>query len=183
VLPTLAVILWAYGMYALVRAWSRKKNGTLGRSRGRRYALAAFMAGSGAALGAVLWLSLGVEPQEHGLRLAGFLGTVWADGQTERAGGRGEVPQIKGQAPNGQPAYALLHPETPAGELEAVKTRPAPKRLQKPRVKKGSAAPARTAKPGGAQKKEKLAARNQPKSQPQKKKPAAPAAAPAASGG
>jgi len=184
VLPTLAVILWAYGMYALVRAWSRKKNGHyLYRSRGRRYALLALMAGTGVALGAVFWLSLGNEQQDHGLKLAGFLGTVWAEGQPEKADGRLDVPQIKGQTANGQPAYALLHPETPAGQLEGEKTKPAPRRLQKPKLKKGASVQAKAGKPAPpAQKKDKLAAKSQPKS-PAKKKPASPAAAPTATGG
>lgn len=188
-LPTLAVILWAYGMYALVRAWSRKKNGHyLYRSRGRRYALLALMAGTGVALGAVLWLSLGDEQQDHGLKLAGFLGTVWAEGQPEKASSRLEVPQIKGQAANGQPAYALLHPETPAAQLEAEKSKPAPRRLQKPKLGKGTGAQSNAGKPApGAQKKEKLAAKSppksQPKNQPKKKKPAALAGAPTATGG
>ncbi len=181
-LPTLAVILWAYGMYALIRAWSRRKNGHyLYRSRGRRYALLALMVGSGAALGLVLWLSLAAEQPEHGLKLAGFLGTVWAESRPENAGSRGEVPQIKGQTAGGQPVYALLHPETPAGQLDAEKAKSAPRRLQKPKTRKpASVVQVKNPRPPlSVQKKDKLPVRSQPK----KKKPAAAAAAPIASGG
>jgi len=189
VLPTLAVILWTYGMYAVVRSWSRKKNGTyLYRSRGRRYGLPALMAGTGVALGVVLWLSLADKPEDHGLKLASFLGTVWAEGRPDKADSRQEVPQIKGQAANGQPAYVLLHPETPAAQLETEKSKPAPRRLQKPKLRKGvSTQQAKAGKPAGAEpKKDKLAAKSQPKNQPKspaKKKPASPAAAPTATGG
>jgi len=181
VLPTLAVILWAYGMYALVRACSQRKGGQyLGRSRRPRYALLALVAGAGAALALVLWLSLADEPPEHGLKLAGFLGTVWAEGRPEKAGSRLEVPQIKGQTAGGQPVYALLHPEAPVGQLEGEKSKPAPRRLQKPKVRKPASVQVKASRPPlSVQKKDKLPARSQPK----KKKPAAPAGAPIAAGG
>jgi hypothetical protein len=128
----------------------------------------------------VLWLSLADDQPEHHLKLAGFLGTVWAEGRPEKAGGRLEVPQIKGQTAGGQPAYALLHPETPAGQLEAEKSASGPRRLQKPKVRKGTGSQAKVSKATPqTQKKDKPVA----KSRAKKKKPAASPPAPVAAGG
>jgi hypothetical protein len=182
VLPTLAVILWAYGMYALFCAWSRRKNGQyLGRNRRPRYALLALAGSTGAGLALVFWLTLADNQAQHHLKLAGFLTTVWAEGWPEKSGRRLEYPQLKGQAVEGQPAYALLHPETPPAQLQTGKLTPAPRRLQKLRVRKGvSPSQVKTGKAAlASSKKEKLAA----KSRAKKKKPAAPAEASRPTGG
>lgn len=183
-LPTLAVILWAYGMYALIRAYSRRKNGYhQGRGRGRRLAWLGLAAGASAGLGVALWLSLADGPPDPRLKLAGFLGTVWAEGRADKVQSKVEVPQIKGQGDGGQPAYALLHPETPASQWEGEKAPPASRRLAKPRVRKGAGSQVKAAAKAAPapSKKDKVAA----KAKAKKKKPpaTATAAAPKATGG
>lgn len=138
-LLTLAFILWAYGMYALITAWSRRRGGNhRGRSHWRRYGWLTLAGSSAAALGLILWLASPSSQQERNLKLAGFLGDLgWADKEvTEKAEARVESPPIKGQGPGDQPAYAYLHPETPPNEIAPERKPPTPRPMRKPKLQK-----------------------------------------------
>jgi len=128
VLPTLAVILWAYGMYALFSFIFQRKGG---QPRGRGRKLSGFtLVGAILGLGLILWCCYSPDKHDQRLKLAGFLGTVYAEGP-DRVD-KVEYPPVKAQNQGAgeQPAYALLHPETPASQIEPEKKliRPRPNR-------------------------------------------------------
>ncbi|MFZ5447508.1 MAG: hypothetical protein ACOZFS_02570 [Thermodesulfobacteriota bacterium] len=132
--PTLAVILLAYGMYALFSFILQRKGGhPRNRSQGSKLSGFALMGGV-VGLGLILCFWLAPDKTEQRLKLAGFLGTVYAEGWPDRLD-RVEFPPVKAQNPGGgeQPVYALLHPETPAGQIEPEKKfiRPRPIRAAK----------------------------------------------------
>jgi hypothetical protein len=170
VLPTLAVILWAYGVYALISGMSRRKGGyPRGRSRGRGVRRLALLGTTAAGLALVLYLSGVWGQQDHSLKLSGFLGTVWAEGWPDKVD-RLEYLPVKNQDPGDKPAYASLHPETPAIQVTPEKTGPKPRPMRKPKVSKAAGAQAKTAKATALPaKKDKTAA----KSKAKKKKKAA----------
>jgi hypothetical protein len=135
VLPTLAVILWAYGMYALFSFIFQRKNGQpRGQSRWRKLSGFSLVLGI-AGVGLILWCCCFPDKTDQRLKLTGFLGTVYAEGP-DRVD-RVEYPPVKAQnqGTGDQPAYALLHPETPDSQIEPEKKliRPRPSRA----VKKG----------------------------------------------
>ncbi len=77
-LPTLAVILWAYGMYALLSFIFQRKGG---QSRGRGRKLSGLtLVGAILGVGLILWCCYSPEKHDQRLKLAGFLGTVYAEG-------------------------------------------------------------------------------------------------------
>ena len=132
-LPTLAVILWAYGMYALFSFIFQRKGG---QPRGRGRKLSGFtLVGAILGLGLILWCCYSPDKHDQRLKLAGFLGTVYAEGP-DRVD-KVEYPPVKtaNQGAGEQPAYALLHPETPASQMEPEKKliRPRPSRAVKKR--------------------------------------------------
>jgi hypothetical protein len=163
-LATLAVILWAYGMYALISGWSRRRGGHLrGRSRGRGPNWLALLGTTGAGLALVLYLSGAWGQQDHNLKLAGFLGTVWAEGWPDKVD-RPEYPPVKDQGSGDKPAYALLHPETPPLQVAPEKPGPKPRPVRKPKVGKAAPAPGKLAKGVTTPaKKDKAAAKNKAK--------------------
>lgn len=181
-LPTLAFIFWAYGMYALISALVRR-NGTKFRTRspGRRFGWLALVAGAAAGLGLAVVLVQSFEDQGHNLKLTGFLGTVWAEGWPDNVGQRVDDPPIKGTTPGNQPVYALLHPGTSPAELAQEKTAPKPRPIKKPKVRKAPHSQAKGAKTTAQKlKKEQLAAKSKSKAASKKKK-ASSSCAPAAS--
>lgn len=133
-LPTLAVILWAYGMYALLSFMFQRKGGRpRGQSRWRK--LTGYILVSGIlGVGLILWCCYSPDKADQRLKLAGFLGTVYAEGWPDRVD-KVEYPPVKAanQGAGEQPAYALLHPETPASQIEPEKKliRPRPNRTAK----------------------------------------------------
>ncbi len=138
-LPTLIFILGAYLLYALFTAWPRRHNGHLrARRRWRRFGRLTLAGGLGLGLGLILWFFLSPDPQQRDLKLAGFLGTGWAEGWLGQADRRLEYPQVKSQGPGDQPVYALLHPETPPTQLSQEKKPAAPRPLRKPGLQKSS---------------------------------------------
>ena len=170
-LPTLAVILWAYGIYALISGLSRKRGGHLkGRNRWRGWGWLAMLGSTGAGLALVLYLTAFSGQQDHSLKLAGFLGTVWAEGWPDKVD-RLEYPPVKVQDPGDKPAYALLHPETPSMQVVPEKNGAKPRPARKPKVGKPSGDKVKTSKTAATSpKKDKAAAKNKPK----KKKTASP---------
>lgn len=135
-LPTLAVILWAYGMYALFSYIFQRKGGQpRSQSRWRRFTGYILVSGI-VGVGLILWCCYSPEKADQRLKLAGFLGTVYAEGWPDRVD-QVEYPPVKAQnqGTGEQPAYALLHPGTPAGQIEPEKKliRPRPSRVAKKR--------------------------------------------------
>lgn len=177
-LPTLAFILWAYGLYALCSALSRRRSGYLrGRSRWRRYGRLTLAGSTAAGLALILWLSPFPEQQEQHMKLAGFLGTVWAEGWPDKVDKRAEFPPIKGQKPGAQPMYALLHPETPMAQVGPEKTAPKPRPVRKAKVQKAGGPPPKGTKvTTQAAKKDKVTAKKQAKKKTRPSSPSTKAA-------
>jgi hypothetical protein len=129
VLATLAVVVWAYGMYALFSYIFHRQGGYVrSRSRWRKLSKLILVSGVTAGVGLMFWCCLYPDKHNQRLKLAGFLGTVYAEGWPDRVNPLKETP-VKGPNPGGseQPAYALLHPETPASQVEPEKKQPKPR--------------------------------------------------------
>ena len=118
-----------------------------------------------------------VEPDDN-LRLAGFLGTVWAEGWPDKVNQRVEYPPIKGTAMGAQPVYALLHPGTSPAELAQEKTAAKPRPIKKPKLRNLPVPQAKSPKSAiQAAKKDKEAAKGKSRTTAKKKKPGSPAPA------
>ncbi len=128
-LATLAVILWAYGMYALFSFIFHRQSGYVrSRSRWRKLSRLTLAGGITAGVGLMVWCCLSPDKHDQRLKLAGFLGTVYAEGWPDRVD-RLKDPPVKSpnQGASEQPAYALLHPETPASQIGPEKKLPKPR--------------------------------------------------------
>jgi hypothetical protein len=137
VLSALLFILWAYGMYALISTLCGRRAGTLRRGRSwRGLGWLGLLASAGVGLGLVLALAQSFDERHQDLKLAGFLGTVWAEGWPGKLSPRVEEPPIKGTASGDQPGYALLHPGTPSTELARNTMAPRPRPAPKPKIHK-----------------------------------------------
>jgi outer membrane biosynthesis protein TonB len=172
VLATLAVVLWAYGMYALFSYMYHRQGGYVrSRSRWRKLSWLTLVGGVAAGVGLICWCCLSPDKHDQRLKLAGFLGTVYAEGWPDRVD-RPKEPPVKSpnQGASEQPAYALLHPETPASQVGPEKKLPKP-RPSRVAPKGPSVAPQeRTGKiakvtkaPASPSKKDKMAAKNRAK--------------------
>jgi hypothetical protein len=129
VLATLAVVLWAYGMYALFSFLYHRQGGYVrSRSRWRKLSWLTLVGGVAAGVGFIFWCCLYPDKHDQRLKLAGFLGTVYAEGWPDRVD-RLKYPPVKTPTPgtSEQPAYALLHPETPASQIAPEKKLPKPR--------------------------------------------------------
>lgn len=138
-LPTLVFILWAYGMYALITAWSRRQGGKYReRNRWRRYGWLTMAGTTAAGVGLVIWLSLSPAQREEDLKFAGFLESLgWGDGwAAQKSDRRLEPLPIKGQGPGEQPVYTYLHPETPPNQMGPEKRTLPPRQLRKTKLQK-----------------------------------------------
>jgi hypothetical protein len=172
VLPTLAVILWAYGTYALFSFIFRRQDGYLRRSsRWRQFSWLTLVGGVSAVLALIVWCCFSPDKNDQKLKLAGFLGTVYAEGWPDRVD-RVNYPPVKSQKAGEQPVYALLHPETPASQLEPEKKLPKPRPVRvAPKAHDKADKGARVAKGSGASaRKDKTAAKSRAKN---KKRPSA----------
>lgn len=139
-LPTLVFILWAYSMYALISALSGRRGSRLqARSPLRRYAWLGLVATTGVGLSLAVVLAQSLNRENQNLKLAGFLGTVWAEGWSDKVECRVEDPPSKSVACGEQPVYTLLHPGTHPSELAQEKTAPKPKPAPKIRNPQGKA--------------------------------------------
>jgi hypothetical protein len=146
VIPTLVFVLWAYGMYALISALSGRKGSRFrARSSWRKYGGLALAAGAAAGVGLVVVMAQSYDNENHKLKLAGFLGTVWAEGWPDRVKPRVEAFPVKSTASVNQPVYALLHPGTSHAELAKDKTASKP-RPHKPKLQKAEVSQAKGAK-------------------------------------
>ncbi len=178
-LPTFLFILAAYLLGATARFWSRRASRRWRDDRESRLHRLAWITGLAVVL-CLVWVAMrgGSESQDRSLRLASMVGAgrvesslpvqpdLPLEGLTKKASG-----------PEGQPAFALLHPETPPSlilpdkTISPAKLRPAKGKSRPAPVppKKVKSAPALAKEKIPA--KEKPAARNRPKG-----KKAAPAA-------
>jgi hypothetical protein len=173
VLPTLVFILWAYGMYALISTLSGRKGSSLrARSPWWRFGWLGLLAGAAMGLGLAVLLAQSFDDRDHDLKLAGFLGTVWAEGWPDKVEDRVEYPPLKSTASGTQPIYVLLHPDTSPAASVREKTTPRPRPAFKPKVHKAQASQGKGHK-GAMQvaKKDKGAAKHKSKAT-KKKKPA-----------
>jgi hypothetical protein len=172
VVATLAVILWAYGMYALLSyLFHRQGRSVHRRSRWRKLSRLALLAGVTAGTGLIVWCCLYPDKHDQRLKLAGFLGTVYAEGWPDRVDHL-QYPPVKtsNQGSSEQPAYALLHPETADSQVGPEKKLPKPRPNRV--VSKGQAAasqdkagksPKVTKAPAPPSKKDKLTAKSHAK--------------------
>ena len=180
-LATLAVILWAYGMYALFSLIFQRQGGYVrSRSRWRKLSRLTLVAGVTAGVGLIFWCFPSPDKHDQRLKLAGFLGTVYAEGWPDRVD-RLKDPPVKSpnQGASEQPAYALLHPGTPASQIGPEKKLPKPR--PSPVVPKGpSVAPQDkagkiakiTKAPAPPSKKDKMAAKSRIKKKDRSPAPA-----------
>jgi hypothetical protein len=163
VLPTLAVILWAYGTYALFSFIFRRQDDYLRRgSRWRQFSWLTLVGGVSAVLALITWCCFTPDKNDQKLKLAGFLGTVYAEGWPDRVD-RVNYPPVK--SPNrgagDQPVYALLHPETPVGQLEPEKKLPKPRPVRvAPKAHDKAGKGAKAAKSASPARKDKTAAKS-----------------------
>jgi hypothetical protein len=183
VLPTLVFILWAYGMYALISSLSGRKGSSFrARSPWRRFGWLGLVGGAAVGLGLVVLLAQSFDDRDHDLKLAGFLGTVWAEGWPDKVEGRVEYPPLKSTASGDQPMYVLLHPDTSPAASVQQKTTPRPRPALKPKARKARASQTKGHKaPVQLAKKDKGAAKH--KSKAAKKKSAVAAAGKKATSG
>jgi hypothetical protein len=129
VVATLAVILWAYGMYALFSFLFHRQGGYVRkRSPWRKLTRFILVAGVTAGTGLIVWCCLYPDKQVQQLKLAGFLGTVYAEGWPDRVDPV-KYPPVKtpNQGSSEQPGYALLHPETANSQIGPEKKLPKPR--------------------------------------------------------
>lgn len=185
-LPTLAFILWAYGMYALITAWSRRQGGKFrGRNRGRRYGWLTLAGSTAVGLGLILWLCFPQDQQEQNLKFAGFLGGYgWEDGRAVAKTERSLEPlPIKGREPGDQPAYAYLHPENPPNQIGPEKKPPPARPLRKPKLQKLPKPQAKGGKVSTSSLKKEKAAGKTAQKNPKKKKPSSSPETPKSTGG
>jgi hypothetical protein len=129
VLATLAVILWAYGMYALFSYFFHRQGGYVrSRSRWRKLGRLILVAGVTAGTGLIVWGCLYPDKHDQRLKLAGFLGTVYAKGWPDRVDQLQYPPvNTRNQGLSEQPGYALLHPETANSQIGPEKKLPKPR--------------------------------------------------------
>jgi hypothetical protein len=130
VLATLAVVLWAYGMYALFSFLFNRQGGYVrNRSRWRKLSRLTLLAGVTAGAGLIIWCCLYPDKHDQRLKLAGFLGTVYAEGWPDRVDHLKYPPPVKtpNQGSSEQPGYALLHPETADSQIVPEKKLPKPR--------------------------------------------------------
>jgi hypothetical protein len=129
VLATLAVVLWAYGMYALFSYIFRRQGGQVrSRSRWRKLGRFALVGGVTAGVGFIFLCCLSPDKHDQRLKLAGFLGTVYAEGWPDRVDHLKDPPvKTPNQGSSEQPGYALLHPETADSQMGPEKKLPKPR--------------------------------------------------------
>jgi hypothetical protein len=138
-LPTIIFILVAYGLFALYKVFYRPQGGRP-RRRGRRaktgwLKMTAAGIGLGVLGGLCIWLpSLS---KTDNLKMAGFL-VLPAEGDrlAPKTDQRLVTPPLKDVLTLDQPAYALLHPETPAVKILPDKKAAGPGPLRKPKMAK-----------------------------------------------
>jgi hypothetical protein len=123
-LPTILFILGAYGLYALAVVWCQWQRsrflGRRGKGRPRWLTLTGGAIFLGVFLSLLFWLAPANPDQK--VRLAGILGVSEGEvGLAKQADLRAATLHLEQTPPGGQPAYALLHPESPPSLLPPAK--------------------------------------------------------------
>lgn len=123
-LPTILFILVAYALYALVMVWCRWQSFRFLGNRTQARPRWLTLVGGAGVLGLILWLIFWLAPAtpDHKVRLAGILGI--SEGEAwlvKKAAALTAPPPLNQQPPNGEPTYALLHPESPPSLLPPTK--------------------------------------------------------------
>jgi len=116
-------------MYALFSFLFHRQGGYVrSRSRWRKVSRLALISGVTAGAGLIVWCCLYPDKHDQRLKLAGFLGTVYAEGWPDRVDHL-KYPPVKPphQGLSEQPGYALLLPETAAGQIGPEKKLPKPR--------------------------------------------------------
>lgn len=139
-LPTILFILVAYALYALVLVWCRwQRSRFLGRrakGRPRWMTLTGGAVFLGIFLSLLFWLAPAAPDQK--MRLAGILGVSENEvGLAKQADLRAATLQIDQKPQGGQPAYAMLHPESPPSLVPPAKSTGG-SQLRKPKGKRAS---------------------------------------------
>ena len=115
-LATLAVVLWAYGMYALISYILHRQGGYVrSRSRWRKLGRLTLVGGVTAAVGLIFWCCLYPDKHDQRLKLAGFLGTVYAEGWPDRVD-RLKDPPVKARTRDVRAASLCLAASGDAGQ-------------------------------------------------------------------
>lgn len=141
-LPTLIFVICAYLVYALFRIWSghnRKQFQPYKCHRSK--ARLGWIGGTGVGLAIIILICIaGLPDQDGNLRTASIINATWLQDSVmpAQAVQRQEIFPLKNQMEQGQPAYAYLHPETPAPQMLPEKKAPGPRRLHKAGLKKAA---------------------------------------------
>jgi hypothetical protein len=139
-LPTILFILGAYGLYALAVVWCQWQRSRFLGKRGKGRPRWLTLTGGAAFLGVFLTLLFWLAPAnpDQKVKLAGILGvTEGESGLAKQADLRAATLHLEQTPQGGQPAYALLHPESPPSLLPPAKPL-AGKKLHKPKGKRAS---------------------------------------------
>jgi hypothetical protein len=113
-------------MYALLSFFFHRQGGYVRKpSRWRKLSRLILVAGATAGTGLIVWCCLYPDKHVQQLKLAGFLGTVYAKGWPDRVD-QLQYPPVK-PGVSGQPGYALLHPETADSQIGPEKKLPKPR--------------------------------------------------------
>jgi hypothetical protein len=94
--------------------------------------------GTGVGVGIIILIAIvGLPSQYEHLKSASIISTSWGfDAWSDQGTPRQEILPIKTQGDSGQPAYASLHPETPATQLLSAQKAPSSWPQKKPRLRK-----------------------------------------------
>jgi len=116
-------------MYALFSFLFHRQGGYVrSRSRWRKLSRLTLVGGVTAGAGLIVWCCLSPDKHDQRLKLAGFLGTVYAEGWPDRVDHRKDPPvKTPIQGLSEQPVYALLHPETVDSQIGPEKKLPKPR--------------------------------------------------------
>ena len=173
-LPTLIFVVCAYLVYALYSVWSgcHRKQFLIYKYQRPRVSLG-WVGGTGVGLGIIILLCIvGLPYQDENLRTASLISAAWLQDPVMPALAMHsqESFPLKNQMEQGQPAYAYLHPESPALQMLPEKRVHRPRRLQKSGVKHAGHSAKTVKAVNHASKKEKAA---RTKIRAKKKKPGA----------
>ena len=119
-LPTVLFIIAAYTLYALVVGWCRWQRFRFLESQNKARHRWLTLAGGALSLGLLCYVIFWMAPAEpdQNLRLANILGVSEGEAWLQRAAMLPKIPlPLDQRQPDGQPAYALLHPESPPSLL------------------------------------------------------------------
>lgn len=123
-LPTVLFIIGAYSLYALVLGWCRRQRLRFLDRQSRTKPRWLTVAGGAASLGLLCYVFFGMAPAapDQNLRLANILGVSEDKAWVTKTAMIPKTPlQLEQRQPDGQPVYALLHPESPPSLLPPAK--------------------------------------------------------------